>query len=100
MARSSAQPVDHQSRQECLHYAGCVRAVGTGKEVDVRLCCGGQPEISLDSRATQNGADAGIKNRAQAGVDFAGRFATGGEPPVQEARRQFQSGIHTDVARL
>ena len=67
MARSSAQPVDHNSRQECLHHADGGRAVGAGKEVDVRLGRGGQPEISSDPRAAQDGAAAGIKNRAQAG---------------------------------
>jgi len=35
MARSSAQPVDHHSRQECLHHAGGGRAVGAGREVDL-----------------------------------------------------------------
>ena len=73
MARSSAQPVDHHSRQECLHHADGGRAVGAGKEVDVRLGRGGQPEISSDPRAAQDGAAAGIKKRAQAGIIFAGR---------------------------
>ena len=78
------------SRQECLHHAAGGRAVGAGKEVDVRLGRNGQPEISSDPRAAQDGAAAGIKKRAQAGIIFAGRCSKAASFPYGELAACFR----------
>jgi hypothetical protein len=49
--------------------------VGAGKEVDVRLCHSGQPEISSDPRAAQDGADTGIKKKRRLTGEFSGQAA-------------------------
>ena len=98
MARPSAQPVDQNSRQECLHHAAGGRAVGAGKEVDVRLGRDGQQEISSDPRAAQDGAAAGIKKRAPAGIIFAGRSSKAASFPYGELAVCFRVGIHKSIA--